>query len=255
MCRCAMSFSLPHSYAGIRICILSHTHKHRGANSPIHAYVNAVRRLSQSPRTRVRRVISLSPSLVSVASRAAGLVAVEQQYQPLLRVAGVVRVLVCVCQCRCCVVCRTLLIVVFAAGGSCCCSTCNGRREHMGALTPGAQFYLIVCVVCEWANMSLGFLQAVFLSSSFISFSLHGIIIADRRPLGAGKRARRLLLSLGTSTEETSCISTGACSQASRVLSPSRNFRAKSQKNSTRASVALQLKNCSSFNIQSSLLV
>ena len=54
----------------------------------------------------------------------------------------------------------------------------NGRQEHMGALTPGAQFNLLVCVVCERANMSLGLLQAVSLPSHHLSLFLAGVPVA-----------------------------------------------------------------------------
>ena len=48
----------------------------------------------------------------------------------------------------------------------------------MGALTPGAQFNLLVCVVCERADMSLGLLQAVSLPTLHLSLFLAGVLVA-----------------------------------------------------------------------------
>ena len=76
----------------------------------------------------------------------------------------------------------------------------NGRREHMGALTPGAQFNLHVCVVCERANMSLGFLQA---DLSCQASSLAGVIVAGVISRGC---VRASSARLSTSTKENALV-------------------------------------------------
>ena len=48
----------------------------------------------------------------------------------------------------------------------------------MGAVIPGIQFNLLVCVVCERTNMSLGLLQDVSLPSLHLSLILAGVLVA-----------------------------------------------------------------------------
>ena len=143
--------------------------------------------------------------------------------------AGVVGVLVCVCQCEYCVVCRTLSSSSSSRARTAVAAH-NGRREHMGALAPGAQFNLPVCVVCERANMSLDLLQAVSLPSIHLSLFLASILVADVRFL-RGACARRLLASVPRQKKKQNALATCTRLHVARCrgVVASRRVRAKTR--------------------------